>query len=149
MKPSGAHTHPEHGSGGHGWLIVVVAIVILAGAGSVGRAVSNAVHLMAEVLDVVLIVLAAGTGLAVITALAFVGLKLRRQIRPPTLEAPPPRVVVRATAERMDGPTDLAELHRRMDRIEALLIHGQQPGEERVAIDRAPEYKLGAWGDEK
>jgi hypothetical protein len=65
MKPSGAHTHPElRGSGGNGWLILVGAMVLAVVAGPVARAISDLI----ETLAIIVAVLLAIAGLAIVLA---------------------------------------------------------------------------------
>jgi hypothetical protein len=66
MKPSGAHTHPEMGSGGgNGWLVILGAIVLAAIAGPAAHALSDLIQALAITVAVVL----AAAGLA--AALAY------------------------------------------------------------------------------
>jgi hypothetical protein len=66
MKPSGAHTHPElRGSGGgNGWLILVGAIILAAVTGPVARAIRDLI----EALAIIVAVLLAVAGLAIVLA---------------------------------------------------------------------------------
>jgi hypothetical protein len=82
MKPSGAHTHPDSGSGiGTAALVVLAAVIVAAIAGPVVRAVT-------DLFEALVVGVAAIAALAVAAVVVAVVIRLRR--------GPSPAVAVRA-----------------------------------------------------
>ena len=77
-RHDGAHSH---GHGGGGWVaLVVVALVLIGAVGkAAGKAVAEASHVLAVVLEVALITVVSLVGLAVAVALGWAGLRLHRR----------------------------------------------------------------------
>jgi len=78
-KCRGLHC-PGCGKGG-GWLLLALAVVVIAAwiRKTAGKAISEAGHVLAVVLEVALITVASAAGIAVLAGLGWAGLKVRRR----------------------------------------------------------------------
>jgi hypothetical protein len=135
MKPSGAHTHPE--SGGPGWLLLAIVLIVIAVGGSAGHAADHALHTVGEMLEVAVITVLSAIGVALAGGVTFGIIKLRRHLRQSQLQAPP-RITVRQVAEPVESAARTGELEQRLARIEALLLSRDQPAERVQAIKASP-----------
>lgn len=135
MRPSGAHTHPEHGGGAGGAAVAVLALMILAAfAKPLLHVIGGLQHTLAELLRVLAVAAAVSVGTALVAGIGLVAWKLRRTRRPAarytaTVLQPHHRPVPPVTADR---PRALgarpAEVH--------LHLHGLTPEQAAEAIAR-------------
>jgi hypothetical protein len=136
MKPSGAHTHPDGGSGIGAAVAVVLAAVVLASiAGPV-------VHAAVELLRVVLIAAAVILGLAALGGAGLVAWRLRRgrqnaplvvhQVPPVTWRPAESLPVPQRSVAALPAPERPAEIHLHLhgvsaEDIAAILAEGNRP----------------------
>ena len=134
MRPSGAHTHPEHGGGAGGAAVAVLALMILAAfAKPLLHVIGGLEHTLAELLRVLLVAAAVTIGTALVAGTALVVWKLRHARRParytatvlPPRARPAPPVTVRQHPAVTARP---AEVH--------LHLHGLTPEQAADAIAR-------------
>jgi hypothetical protein len=138
MKPSGAHTHP--GKGGGTALLVLAAIVGLAIAEPVARAVGSFLRVAVDALEALVIILAAAAAMAVLAKLVYFVALLRRRYAQQlaTLQDPLPLPASHEPAQLPDRPAPLAKLESRLSRIERRLAGGGQAGDPLPAICPPP-----------
>lgn len=134
MKPSGAHTHPDGGSGiGAAAVVVLAAIVAAAVAGPVIRAVTDLIEVLAVTVAVIL-----GVSLAAGTVLVAWRLRRGRQNTPLVVHQVTP--VTRQAAESLPAPPRPAieasrEVHLHFhgvtaEDVAAIIGQHQAPGKE-------------------
>ena len=110
--------------------------------GSAAHAVSGAMHTVAEILEIVSIVIVSCLGLAVVGGITFGVIKLRQHQRQGPRQAPPV-IAIRQPATPLQSRTHTPALEQRLARIEALLLR-DQPAEPAKAIDAAVHNNLPA-----